>query len=140
MLVWYGFYAEEPRLDILQVSLRVDITQDEKSYPLEVPFFLTKSEAQRSARYVSEGDGMIGDHVRVREVNVSFTKIKAYLTMDYDFESLPEKMDIWLNPYDAEGSLIATGNGTCYAPDERSFNRTVTSSRTRCSPLTKSRT
>lgn len=49
VLVWYGFYAEEPPSGILRASLRVDITQGEKSYPLEVPFSLTKSEpgAQR---------------------------------------------------------------------------------------------
>ena len=75
--------------------------------------------AQRLARYVPESDGMIGDRVRVREVNVSFTRMKEYLTVDYDYEPLPEEMDNWLNPYDAEGDLIATGNGTCYAPDEQ---------------------
>lgn len=122
VLVWYSFYSEKPRSDILRVSLRVDITQDAKSYPLEVPFSLTKSEPQRTARYVPEGDGWIGDHVKVREVNVSFTKVQAYLTVDYDYEPLPEEeMGIWLNPYDAEGNPIATGDGSLYSPDEWLF-------------------
>ena len=62
---------------------------------------------------------MIGDHVKVREVNVSFTKVRAYLTVDYDYEEQPDEvMGVWLHPYDGEGNPIHTGSGVCYGPDE----------------------
>ena len=80
---------------------------------LDIPFTLVKSEAERTARYVPEGDGWIGDHVKVREVNVSFTKVRAYLILYYDYEEQPnEPMGVWLCPYDAEGNVITTDDGS----------------------------
>ena len=94
---------------------------------LDLPFKLVKSEPERVARYVPDDGGMIGDRVRVREVNVSFTKVRAYLTVDYDYDPRPEEeMGIWLHPYDAEGNAITTGSGSGGSPggeDELGFYR-----------------
>ena len=66
-----------------------------------------------------EGDGWIGDHVKVREVNVNFTKVRAYLTVDYDYVPRPEEeMGVWLHPYDAEGNAITTGSGSGGGPGD----------------------
>ena len=80
---------------------------------------MVKSESERVARYVPEGDGWIGDHVKVREVNVSFTKVRAYLTVEYEYEEqLDEPMGVWLHPYDTEGNAITTGSGSCGGPGD----------------------
>lgn len=79
----------------------------------DIPFTLEKSESKHVARYVPDDGGMIGDRVRVRESNVSFTKVRAYLTMDYDYDPrTEEEMGGSLHPCDAEGNAITTGRGS----------------------------
>ena len=86
---------------------------------LDIPFTLKKGEAERTSRYVPEGDSWIGDHVKVREVNVSFTKVQAYLTVDYDYDPRPEEeMGVWLHPYDAAGNAITTSRGSGGGPED----------------------
>lgn len=124
VLVWFDGIAERPLSDEIELELTVWIWPNGEEDPSgevldEIAFKLKKSEAERVARYVPEDGGMIGDHVKVREVNVSFTKVRAYLTVDYDYEEQPDEvMGVWLHPYDAEGNPIHTGSGGCYGPDE----------------------
>lgn len=124
VLVWFDGIAERPLSDEIELELTVWIwpngEEDPSGEVLEtIAFKLKKSEAERVARYVPEDGGMIGDHVKVREVNVSFTKVRAYLTVDYDYEEQPDEvMGVWLHPYDGEGNPIHTGSGGCYGPDE----------------------
>ena len=127
VLVWCDGYAEKTLPDVLDLNLRVILQVGDDTRSLDIPFTLVKSEAERTARYVPEGDGWIGDHVKVREVKVSFTKVQAYLTVDYDYDPRPEEeMGIWLHPYDAEGNAITTGSGSGGGPgdeDELGFYR-----------------
>lgn len=119
VLVWCDGYAEETLLDQLDLNLRIILQAGDDTRTLDIPFTLAKSEAERTARYVPEGDGWIGDHVRVREVSVTFTKVRAYLTMDYDYEPrADEEMGVWLHPYDAEGNPITTGSGSGGGPED----------------------
>lgn len=124
VLVWFDGIAERPLPEEIELKLTVWIWPNGEEDPSgevldTIVFPLRKSEPERTARYVPEGDGMIGDHVKVREVNVSFTKVRAYLTVDYDYEEQPDEvMGVWLHPYDAEGDPIHTGSGSCYGPDE----------------------
>ena len=113
VLVWCDGYAEETLPDVLDLNLHVTLWIGDDMRSLDIPFTLVKSEAERTARYVPEGDGWIGDHVKVREVNVSFTKVRAYLILYYDYEEQPnEPMGVWLCPYDAEGNVITTDDGS----------------------------
>ncbi len=127
VLVWCDGYAEETLPDALDLKLHVTLWIGDDMRSLDIPFTLVKSEAERTARYVPEGDGWIGDHVKVRQVNVSFTKVRAYLSVDYDYEEQPdEPMGVWLHPYDAEGNAITTGSGSGGGPgdeDELGFCR-----------------
>ena len=127
VLVWCDGYSEEALPDVLDLNLRVTLWEGDDMRSLDLPFKLVKSEPERVARYVPEGDGWIGDRVRVREVNVSFTKVRAYLTVDYDYDPRPAgEMGIWLHPYDAEGNAITTGRGSGGSPggeDELGFYR-----------------
>lgn len=127
VLVWCDGYAEKTLPDVLDLNLRVILQVGDDTRSLDIPFTLMKGEAERTARYVPEGDGWIGDHVKVREVNVRFTKVRAYLTLDYDYEEQPnEPMGVWLHPYDAEGNAITTGSGSGGGPgdeDELGFYR-----------------
>ena len=127
VLVWCDGYAEKTLPDVLDLNLRVILQVGDDTRSLDIPFTLKKGEAERTARYVPEGDSWIGDHVKVREVKVSFTKVRAYLTVDYDYDPRPEEeMGIWLHPYDAEGNAITTGSGSGGGPgdeDELGFYR-----------------
>ena len=127
VLVWCDGYAEKTLPDVLELNLRVILQVGDDTRSLDIPFTLKKGEAERTARYVPEGDSWIGDHVKVREVKVSFTKVRAYLTVDYDYDPRPEEeMGIWLHPYDAEGNAITTGSGSGGGPgdeDELGFYR-----------------
>ena len=127
VLVWCDGYAKETLSDVLDLNLHVTLWIGDDMRSLDIPFTLEKSEAEHTARYVPEGDGWIGDHVKVREVNVSFTKVRAYLTLDYDYEEQPnEPMGVWLHPYDAEGNAVTTGSGSGGGPgdeDELGFYR-----------------
>ena len=119
VLLWCDGYAEETLPDALDLNLRVTLWMGDDMRSLNIPFTLVKSESERVARYVPEGDGWIGDHVKVREVNVSFTKVRAYLTVEYEYEEqLDEPMGVWLHPYDAEGNAITTGSGSCGGPGD----------------------
>lgn len=127
VLVWCNGYAEKTLPDVLDLNLRVILQVGDDTRSLDIPFTMKKGEAERTARYVPEGDSWIGDHVKVREVKVSFTKVQAYLTVDYDYDPRPEEeMGIWLHPYDAEGNAITTGSGSGGGPgdeDELGFYR-----------------
>ena len=127
LLIWCDGSAEESLPDQLDLKLRVELQAGGDTRSLDIPFTLVKSEAERTARYVPEGDGWIGDHVKVRQINVSFTKVQAYLTVDYDYDPRPEEeMGVWLHLCDAEGNAIATSRGSGGGPgdeDELGFYR-----------------
>ena len=113
VLVWCDGYAESVLPDTLDLNLRVTLWVGDEKHTLDIPFTLTKSEPERVARYVPENGGTIGDHVRVRDVTVHFTPVRAYLTVDYDYkEQADEPMGVWLCPYDAEGNVITTDDGS----------------------------
>lgn len=117
VLVWIDASADEPLPDTIELNLRVYTSPDgewnEESHIVDdIPFTLTKSESGRVARYVPENGGIIDDHIRVREVSLNLTKLRAYLTVDYDYEAREdEEMGVWLHPCDAAGNPIATGGG-----------------------------
>ena len=118
-LVWCDGYAEETLPDVLSLNLHVTLWVGDDMRSLDIPFTLVKSEAERTATYVPESDGWIGDHVKVREVNVNFTKVRAYLTVDYDYvPRSEEEMVVQFYPYDAEGNAIATGSGSISGQEE----------------------
>lgn len=127
LLVWCDGSAEESLPDQLNLKLHVELQAGNDMRSLDIPFTLVQSEAERTARYVPEGDGWIGDHVKVREVNVNFTKVQAYLTVDYDYDPRPEEeMGVWLHLCDAEGNAITTSRGSGGGPgdeDELGFYR-----------------
>lgn len=113
VLVWCDGYAEETLPDALDLNLSVALWVGDEKRTLDIPFTLTKSETERVARYMPDDGGTIGDHVRVRDVTVHFTPVRAYLTVDYDYEEQPdEPMGVWLCPYDAEGNVITTDDGS----------------------------
>lgn len=113
VLVWCDGYAEETLPDALNLNLSVALWVGDEQRTLDIPFTLTKTESERVARYAPDDGGVIGDHVRVRDVSVHFTPVRAYLTVDYDYEEQPdERMGVWLCPYDAEGNVITTDDGS----------------------------
>ncbi|MBR1821994.1 MAG: hypothetical protein IJ769_10275 [Clostridia bacterium] len=117
LLVWLDGIAEQPLPEEVELKLTFRVWPNgEEDWSDEVldelTFTLTKGEDERVARYVPENSGAIDDHVRVREVNIRYTAVRAYFTIDYDYEAREDElMGIHFYPYDAEGNLIHTSGG-----------------------------
>ena len=113
VLLWFDAFSDAPLPETVEMKLNVSVFLDGKPFPLEdIGFSLDRAEPERTAAFAPEGDGAIGERVRIRAVNMTVTKVRGYLTIDYEYQAAEgEPMDISFRLYDGEGNEIHTGSG-----------------------------
>ena len=113
VLLWFDAFSDAPLPETVEMKLNVSVFLDGKPFPLEdIGFSLDRAEPERTAAFAPEGDGAIGERVRIRAVNMTVTKVRGYLTIDYEYQAAEgEPMDISFRLYDGEGNEIHTGGG-----------------------------
>lgn len=114
VIIWAAGYAETPLdADALEISCGGYVMVDGEKHELEaMPITLKKSEAERRAVLTPVGDGK-GERFEILGGSISFTKVRAYLNLDYRYEPAAqgEEMGVTMKPYDANGNPITTGGG-----------------------------
>ena len=113
VLLWFDALSDAPLPETVEMKLNVSAFLDGEPFPLEdIAFSLDRAEPERTAAFVPEGDGAIGERVRIRAVNMTVTKVRGYLTIDYEYQAAEgEPMGISFRLYDGEGNEIHTGSG-----------------------------
>lgn len=113
VLLWFDAFSDAPLPETVEMKLNVSVFLDGKPFPLEdIGFSLDRAEPERTAAFAPEGDGAIGERVRIRAVNMTVTKVRGYLTIDYEYQAAEgEPMGISFRLYDGEGNEIHTGSG-----------------------------
>ncbi len=113
VLLWFDAFSDAPLPETVEMKLNVSVFLDGKPFPLEdIGFSLDRAEPERTAAFAPEGDGAIGERVRIRAVNMTVTKVRGYLTIDYEYQAAEEEpMGISFRLYDGEGNEIHTGSG-----------------------------
>ena len=86
--------------------------------PITVP--MERLEAERQVRYVPMNGGE-GERFQIHSVEISFTKLCAYLTVDYSYQQAEtgEEMGIDFILYSEDGERITTGGGEWFQNGER---------------------
>lgn len=113
VLLWFDAFSDAPLPETVEMKLNVSAFLDGEPFPLEdIAFSLDRAEPERTAAFAPEGDGAIGERVRIRAVNMTVTKVRGYLTIDYEYQAAEEEpMGISFRLYDGEGNEIHTGSG-----------------------------
>ncbi len=113
VLLWFDAFSDAPLPETVEMKLNVSVFLDGEPFPLEdIAFSLDRAEPERTAAFAPEGDGAIGERVRIRAVNMTVTKVRGYLTIDYEYQAAEgEPMGISFRLYDGEGNEIHTGSG-----------------------------
>ena len=113
VLLWFDAFSDAPLPETVEMKLNVSAFLDGEPFPLEdIAFSLDRAEPERTAAFAPEGDGAIGERVRIRAVNMTVTKVRGYLTIDYEYQAAEgEPMGISFRLYDGEGNEIHTGGG-----------------------------
>lgn len=113
VLLWFDAFSDAPLPETVEMKLNVSVFLDGEPFPLEdIAFSLDRAEPERTAAFAPEGDGAIGERVRIRAVNMTVTKVRGYLTIDYEYQAAEgEPMGISFRLYDGEGNEIHTGGG-----------------------------
>lgn len=122
VLVWFDAFADALLPDEIELKLRSGVFLEGEEYPLEdVHFTLDKIEPERAVQYESEDAGVINDRIQIRDVRIVLTRVRAYLTIDYDYKPAEdEEMGIDFRLYDSEGNEVVTGSGGAWGLDEES--------------------
>lgn len=113
VLLWFDAFSDAPLPETVEMKLNVSVFLDGEPFPLEdIAFSLDRAEPERTAAFAPEGDGAIGERVRIHAVNMTVTKVRGYLTIDYEYQAAEgEPMGISFRLYDGEGNEIHTGGG-----------------------------
>ena len=120
VIVWASGYAEEP-LDVnaLTISCGAKVYQGDETIELDaLTLTLPRSEVERRVRIEPVGDGT-GERFKILSGSVIFTKVRAYMALDYSYEQAEkgEEMGIDFRLYDGDGNRITTGAGNCTEVD-----------------------
>ncbi|MBE5773091.1 MAG: hypothetical protein E7337_04065 [Clostridiales bacterium] len=112
VLVWSDRTANAALEDTVEVKVRAAVTVDGQKYALEdLVFDLEKCEAERSFSLIPE-DGKINDRIEVLAAEISMSKVRGYLDVEYTYESAEdEEMGVFFRLRDAAGNLVADGSG-----------------------------
>lgn len=89
VILWGSGFSETPMGDAMALSVGCSVSADGEDAATgdnalrlpEIPVTLVKSEAERRATLVPQADS---DLFRVRSATLTFTKVRGYLTVDYD--------------------------------------------------------
>ena len=113
VLLWFDAFSDAPLPETVEMKLNVSVFLDGEPFPLEdIAFSLDRAEPERTATFVPEGDGAIGERVRIRAVNMTVTKVRGYLTIDYEYQAAEEEpMGISFRLYDGEQHRNPAGGG-----------------------------
>lgn len=120
VLVWCSGFAGE-KLDVEEIEVHVigEISVDGADTMLdEIAFTLPKTDAERRCSIQAVGEGK-GERFEILSGSVIFTKVRAYMALDYRYEQAEkgEEMGIDFRLYDGDGNRITTGAGNCTEVD-----------------------
>lgn len=120
VLVWCSGFADE-KLDAEEIEVHVigEISVDGVDTMLdEIAFTLPKTDAERRCSLQPVGEGK-GEHFEILSGSIIFTKVRAYMALDYRYEQAEkgEEMGIDFRLYDGDGNRITTGAGNCTEVD-----------------------
>lgn len=110
--IWGSGFAGRPMGD----SLRLDVVcgyriEDGEYRSLSLPVTLVKTEDTRRVKLVPEGEAEL-EGFRLRNAEITFSRIRGYLTVEYDFLYRDAKdMGMDFRLYDPAGDEITAGNG-----------------------------
>lgn len=120
VLVWCSGFAGE-KLDVEEIEAHVigEISVDGADTMLdEIAFTLPKTDVERRCSIQPVGEGK-GERFAILSGSVIFTKVRAYMALDYSYEQAEkgEEMGIDFRLYDGDGNRITTGAGNCTEVD-----------------------
>lgn len=112
VLVWIDRNAFTSLNDTISIKISSSITVDGQEVALDdLIFDLSKSDSVSKISLVPE-DGKIGENVVIHSAEISYTKLRGNLVVEYTYEASDEDdMGITMRLYDAEGNRITDGTG-----------------------------
>jgi len=112
VLVWIDRNAFTSLNDTISIKISSSSTVDGQEIALDdLIFDLSKSDALQKISLVPE-DGKIGENLVIHSAEISFTKLRGNLVVEYSYEASDEDdMGITMRLYDAEGNRITDGTG-----------------------------
>lgn len=126
VLVWLDRNTFESLPETIGIKISSSITVDGQEIPLDdLTFDLSKSDALSKISLVPE-DGKIGENVVIHSGEISFTKLRGNLIVEYTYETSDEdEMGITMRLYDAEGNRITVGSGMTEKIGENRYRERV---------------
>ena len=126
VLVWLDRNTFESLPETISIKISSSITVDGQEIPLDdLTFDLSKSDALSKISLVPE-DGKIGENVVIHSGEISFTKLRGNLIVEYTYETSDEdEMGITMRLYDAEGNRITVGSGMTEKIGENRYRERV---------------
>ena len=112
VLVWCDRGGKEALPDTVKIRVRCGITVDGQEIPMDdLIFEIGKAEKEKKFTLIPE-DGRINKDIEVLSAEISLSKVRGYLTVDYLYDSADrEQTDIFMHLKDADGKMIKDGSG-----------------------------
>lgn len=113
LLIWMSCSPERAlQQDVQKLHIGAKLSVEGEEIPLEaLEIALPRTDERRRYRIEPVGSG-VGGRFRILGGEVVFTHVRGYLTLDYEYDPLPEEeMGIDLRIYDAAGEKINMAGG-----------------------------
>ena len=126
VLVWIDRNTFESLPETISIKISSSITVDGQEIPLDdLTFDLSKSDSVSRISLIPV-DGKIGDNVVIHSAEISFTKLRGNLIVEYSYETSDEDdMGITMRIYDTEGNRITVGSGMTEKIGENRYREQV---------------
>ena len=126
VLVWIDRNTFESLPETISIRISSSITTGGQEIALDdLTFELSKSDVLSKISLVPE-DGKTGENVVIHTAEISFTKLRGNLIVEYSYESSDEDdMGITMRIYDAEGNRITDGSGMTEKIGENRYRERV---------------
>jgi len=112
VLVWSDRSAEHSMPDTIKIKVKSGITVEGQEIAMDdLVFEISKAETEKKVTLIPE-DGRINDCIEVLSAEISLTKVRGYLTVDYTYDPEDEEqMGIFMHLRDGDGNPINSGSG-----------------------------
>lgn len=126
VLVWLDRNTFESLPETISIKISSSITVDGQEIPLDdLTFDLSKSDSVSRISLIPVG-GEIGENVVIHSGEISFTKLRGNLIVEYTYETSDEdEMGITMRLYDSEGNRITVGSGMTEKIGENRYRERV---------------
>lgn len=118
VLCWFDCFAAKPLAEDLRMRLRPYLTVGGEFLEMEpVIFTLRPAGEERAFRLIPEAGDDAAGPVRIHSVVIHQTKVRGYLTVDFD--CAPENEDAWVDfaLLDVQGHAIRSGSAGEMGPE-----------------------